>query len=93
MSEMILITTQDLDKALAFQRQKLLDQAALGMPVPEMPPAATGPSLADCDAKLARYRAALDAGADPAVVTAWIAETQNDVPNTVKTRWITAREC
>jgi hypothetical protein len=30
----------------------------------------------DCDAKLDRYRAALDAGADPAVVTAWISQTQ-----------------
>jgi len=34
------------------------------------------PTLAECDAKLARYRAALDAGADPAVVAGWIAETQ-----------------
>jgi site-specific DNA recombinase len=32
--------------------------------------------LADCDKRLARYRAALDSGADPAVVTAWIAEVQ-----------------
>ena len=29
-----------------------------------------------CDTKLTRYRAALDAGADPAVVTGWITETQ-----------------
>jgi site-specific DNA recombinase len=34
--------------------------------------------LAICDKKLASYRAALDAGADPAVVTAWITETQNE---------------
>jgi hypothetical protein len=33
--------------------------------------------LADCDTKLAGYRAALDAGADPVVVTGWITETQN----------------
>ncbi len=32
--------------------------------------------LDDCDAKLASYRAALDAGAEPAVVAAWIAEVQ-----------------
>ena len=32
--------------------------------------------LRDCDAKLARYRAALDAGADPAVVTGWISQVQ-----------------
>ena len=34
--------------------------------------------LADCDARLAKYRAALDAGADPAIVTGWIAEVQGD---------------
>jgi DNA invertase Pin-like site-specific DNA recombinase len=33
-------------------------------------------SVADCDRKLANYRAALDAGADPAVITGWIAQTQ-----------------
>ncbi len=32
--------------------------------------------LRDCDAQVARYRAALDAGADPAVVAGWIDETQ-----------------
>ncbi|MFI2030566.1 recombinase family protein [Streptomyces buecherae] len=32
--------------------------------------------IADCDAKLATHRAALEAGADPTVVTQWIAETQ-----------------
>ncbi|MET7806619.1 hypothetical protein [Micromonospora chersina] len=32
----------------------------------------------ECDAKLERYRAALDAGADPAVVTGWIAQTQTE---------------
>ena len=35
-----------------------------------------GPTVAECDAKLVRYRAALEAGADPAVVARWIAETQ-----------------
>jgi site-specific DNA recombinase len=34
--------------------------------------------LADCDARLAKYRAALDAGADPAIITGWIAEIQGD---------------
>jgi site-specific DNA recombinase len=33
-------------------------------------------TLHDCDRRLVRYRAALDAGADPTLVTAWIAETQ-----------------
>ncbi|MGW3626181.1 recombinase family protein [Streptomyces sp. NPDC000880] len=32
--------------------------------------------IADCDAKLTTHRAALEAGADPALVTQWIAETQ-----------------
>ncbi|WP_198351808.1 hypothetical protein [Streptomyces typhae] len=32
--------------------------------------------IADCDAKLAAHRAALEAGADPALVTQWITETQ-----------------
>ena len=31
-------------------------------------------NLADCQRKLARYRAALEAGGDPAVVNQWIAE-------------------
>jgi site-specific DNA recombinase len=32
--------------------------------------------LADCDRKLAQYRAALDAGADPASLARWITETE-----------------
>ncbi len=32
--------------------------------------------IADCDAKLATQRAALKAGADPTLVTQWVAETQ-----------------
>jgi site-specific DNA recombinase len=34
--------------------------------------------IGECDAKVQRYRAALDAGADPAVVTTWISQTQAD---------------
>jgi hypothetical protein len=34
--------------------------------------------LADCDGRLAKYRAALDNGADPTVVAAWIAEVQGE---------------
>ncbi|WP_189332941.1 zinc ribbon domain-containing protein [Actinoplanes ianthinogenes] len=33
-------------------------------------------AIASCDSKLKQYRAALDAGADPVVVTGWIADTQ-----------------
>ena len=32
--------------------------------------------LVDCDGRLAKYRAALECGADPSVVAAWIAEVQ-----------------
>ena len=32
--------------------------------------------LAECDRKLANYRAALDAGTDPKIVTEWIAQVQ-----------------
>jgi hypothetical protein len=32
--------------------------------------------IADCDAKLRQHRAALEAGADPQIVTGWMAETQ-----------------
>jgi len=32
--------------------------------------------VTDCDTRLARYRAALEAGTDPGVVSAWIAEVQ-----------------
>ncbi|WP_183227073.1 zinc ribbon domain-containing protein [Actinoplanes campanulatus] len=56
---------------------KILEQAAIGLPVPA-PAVPSGPTIAELDAKLARYREALDAGADPAVVARWIAETQAD---------------
>jgi hypothetical protein len=36
--------------------------------------------LADCDRKLGRHRAALEAGADPTLVTAWIAEVRPPAP-------------
>jgi site-specific DNA recombinase len=34
--------------------------------------------LADCDTRLTKYRTALDAGADPAIVTSWIAQVQDE---------------
>jgi site-specific DNA recombinase len=34
--------------------------------------------LVDCDARLTKYRAALDNGGDPAVIGGWIAEVQGD---------------
>ncbi len=35
-------------------------------------------AVADCDTRLAKYRSALQAGADPAVVAAWIKEVEAD---------------
>ena len=34
--------------------------------------------IADCDSRLAKYRQALDAGADAAVVATWMAEVQGE---------------
>ncbi|MBU8861766.1 MULTISPECIES: hypothetical protein [unclassified Micromonospora] len=53
----------------------LLDQAHTGTPT-AAPTALEEPTIAECDAKLARHRAATDAGAHPGVVAGWIAETQ-----------------
>ena len=35
-------------------------------------------TLADCESRLTKYRSALEAGADPAVVTGWIKEVETD---------------
>ncbi|MFJ9906947.1 hypothetical protein ACIRVK_29315 [Streptomyces sp. NPDC101152] len=35
-------------------------------------------AIKECERRLARHQAALDVGADPAVVTQWINETQRD---------------
>ncbi|WP_301184582.1 recombinase family protein [Streptomyces niphimycinicus] len=46
---------------------------------PDQEPAAAAVAravIADCDAKLATHRTVLEAGADPTLVTQWIAETQ-----------------
>ncbi|MEV6126238.1 hypothetical protein AB0M05_05330 [Streptomyces violaceusniger] len=50
--------------------------AAAAAPDQEPAAAAARAVIADCDAKLATHRAALEAGADPTLVTQWIAETQ-----------------
>lgn len=47
-------------------------------------------AIADCDRKLAQHRAALEAGADPVVVTGWIAETQAARAAAVKRSSVTA---
>ncbi len=57
-----------------------IDELAAAATIPERAqPAAednTEASIADCDHRLAEYRAALDAGADPASVAKWITETE-----------------
>ncbi|WP_406063175.1 hypothetical protein [Micromonospora sp. NBC_00860] len=47
-------------------------------PLDHSPAASTAAQtiITECDAKLERYRAALDAGADLTMVTGWIAQTQ-----------------
>ncbi|UNO42979.1 recombinase family protein [Streptomyces sp. MST-110588] len=56
-----------------------IDSMAATEDVPEINQAAATAAratIAECDAKLTTHRAALEAGADPAVVTRWLAETQ-----------------
>ncbi|MEU5908961.1 transposase [Micromonospora sp. NPDC047527] len=53
------------------------DYRSTGKPVIDWDDKTARDALVDSrDAKLERYRAALDAGADPTVVTGWIAQTQ-----------------
>lgn len=56
-----------------------IDAMASGAPEAQVESAAVAAAravISDCEAKLATHRAALEAGADPALVTQWIAETQ-----------------
>jgi site-specific DNA recombinase len=55
-------------------RQLALAQTATAQDASPVPALREG--LAECDARLARYREALDAGADPGVVVAWIKDVQ-----------------
>jgi hypothetical protein len=54
-------------------------------------------ALAECEARLARYRQALEAGADPTVVTAWIRGVQAERPSIEHDRsgtaWFLAKSC
>ncbi len=47
--------------------------------------------LADCDRRLAKYRKALDAGADPVVVAGWIAEVQGERLQAEHAIWLHAQ--
>jgi len=55
-----------------------IDELAAASVVHEIDPgdAEADAKIADCDRKLAQYRATLDAGADPATVARWITETE-----------------
>ena len=52
-----------------------IDAMAAAQPTPVEPSIdSTDRILAECDRKIANYRALLDAGTDPALVAGWIAE-------------------
>jgi site-specific DNA recombinase len=57
-----------------------IDELIAATTVPEIPARPADAQheleLAACDRKLAQYRAALDAGADPASIARWITETE-----------------
>jgi len=55
---------------------RILAGAAEPNPGAQAQTEATRRQLADCDVRLAKYRAALEAGADPATVAAWTREVQ-----------------
>jgi site-specific DNA recombinase len=67
-------------------RQTIVDLAAAQLaeplPRPDDDHEETALKIAECDRKLTGYRAALDAGASPATVAAWIAETEQKRPDT-----------
>jgi hypothetical protein len=52
-----------------------LAAATIGQPETPAEEDEINAKIAECDRKLARYRATLDAGADPAIVARWITET------------------
>lgn len=71
----------DLDAwlATAFDPNRItatLDTLEASQPEPGATTDPTKKTITACDRKLARHRAALEAGADPVVVTEWIRETQ-----------------
>ncbi|GAB3853069.1 hypothetical protein [Dactylosporangium cerinum] len=59
----------------------MLTQTATGPTGPDPAREAANLTIADCDTKLQRYRAALEASADPAVVTTWIAQVEQERAN------------
>lgn len=60
---------------------EMLTQTATGSTGPDPTREAANLTIAECDTKLQRYRAALEAGADPTVVTTWIAQVEQERTN------------
>ncbi len=60
-------------KIFAPQRldHTIRELAASHLPAPPLPAPASRAVIAECDAKLARYQAVLDAGGDPATIASW----------------------
>jgi hypothetical protein len=56
--------------------EQTLDQIVAAQPNTDIDAIAVDQAVADCDRKLSRYRAALEAGTDPAIVTEWIKQVQ-----------------
>jgi len=57
--------------------EQTLDQIVAALP-DDIDTIAVDKAVADCDRKLSRYRAALEAGTDPAIVTEWIKQVQTE---------------
>ena len=53
-----------------------MDASGANDPAAEAKVEASRRRIADCDARLARYRSALDAGADPVVVAGWVKDVE-----------------
>jgi len=53
-----------------------LTAATIGPPETQSLEGEINAQIAECDRKLTQYRAALDAGGDPAIVAGWITETE-----------------
>ncbi|MPZ28024.1 MAG: recombinase family protein [Micromonosporaceae bacterium] len=79
--ELDLIDPLDAALAEAFTPQRVGDTITAMVDSQDQPDsnaasALARSQLAECDTKLGRHRAALEAGADPSIVTGWIAEVE-----------------
>ena len=65
---------------------ELTAAAAIGQPGPGIEEDQIDAKITECDRKLAQYRAALDAGAEPASLVRWITETEAEKAKHEQTR-------